>query len=59
MSMWRNDIKYEYIFLFLLKNLAHKGLNRGIDGHHRQVASIPQNANNAKFLFFCEPEQVD
>ena len=24
--MWRNDIKYKYMFLFTLKNLAFKGL---------------------------------
>ena len=24
--MWRNDTKYEYMFMFPLKNLAHKGL---------------------------------
>ena len=25
-SMWRNDIKCKYMFMFILKNLAHKGL---------------------------------
>ena len=25
-SMWRNDIKCKYMFMFPLKNLAHKGL---------------------------------
>ena len=25
-SMWRNDIKYKYTFMFPLKNLARKGL---------------------------------
>ena len=32
MSMWRNDIKYKYMFLFSLKKLACEGL-RGIDEH--------------------------
>ena len=27
MSVWNNDIKCKYMFLFLLKNLAHKGLS--------------------------------
>ena len=26
MSMWRNDTKCKYMFMFPLKNLAHKGL---------------------------------
>ena len=26
--MWSNDIKYKYMFMFPLKNLARKGLNK-------------------------------
>ena len=35
MSMWRNYIKCKYMFLFLLKNLARKGLT-SVQGYYKE-----------------------
>ena len=32
-SMWRNDTKYKYMFMFPLKNLARKGLRASVITH--------------------------
>ena len=41
MSVWRNDIKCKYMFLFLLKNLARKGLNMAsFYPNRRQLSSV-------------------
>ena len=45
MSVWRNDIKYNYMFMFSLKNLARKGLIgiwRAIDCVMFCVHHLPQ-----------------
>ena len=41
-SMWRNDIKCKYIFLFTLKNLARKGFIRSNKIRTGPIHCIPQ-----------------
>ena len=38
-SMWRNDIKYMYMFMVTLKNLAHNGLMRD-HGNNEQSSAL-------------------
>ena len=43
--MWRNDLKSKYMFMFPLKNLAHKGFNNLAStelpgGHHNAAARV-------------------
>ena len=54
-SMWRNDIKCKYMFLFSLNNLARKGL-KGIKMYWIKSTSLPQVIAVKEYVWFQVPQ---